>query len=171
MNIHFQKAWHTSLIEHTGYLCPQGLHIPLTNQLDHRFKLSPFTSLSGVLKSWIFFEFQTQDNWTILKLFGCFVCSAPLPFFKHFQSSFEIVCSFTSNYSFHNEFTIIMRESVLQLFDLMDAFPAHQQYYSIEFKSTSCLQHLHQFCITIQKLSAVPQVCNSSKTLSCTSGL
>lgn len=54
----------------------------------------------SVLKSWIFFEIQTQDNLTILKLFGCVVCSAPLPFFKHFQSSFEIVCSFTSNYSF-----------------------------------------------------------------------
>lgn len=88
------------------------------------------------------------DNSTILKLFGCVLCSAPLPFFKHFQSSFEIVCSFT-----------ITREAVLQLFSLMDAFLAHQQYYSIQFKS--CLQHLPQFCITIQKLSAVPQVYDS----------
>lgn len=48
---------------------------------------------------------------------------------------------------------------MLQLFSPMDAFLAHQQYYSIHFKS--CLQHLHQFCITIQKLSAVPQVYDS----------
>ena len=59
-------------------------------------------------------------------------------------------------HSIHNEFTIITRETVLQLFGPMDAFLAHQQYYSIQFKS--CLQHLHQFCITIQKLSAVRQV-------------
>ena len=48
---------------------------------------------------------------------------------------------------------------MLQLFSPMDAFLAHQKYYSIHFKS--CLQHLHQFCITIQKLSAVPQVYDS----------
>lgn len=63
-------------------------------------------------------------------------------------------------HSIHNEFTVITREAVLQLFGPMDAFLAHRQYVLLN-SVQSYLQHLHQFCITIQILSAVPQVYNS----------